>query len=153
MVADWLDRVGVATMVSKRVESLLNQLRTQGIVDERVLEAIALVPREKFVDEAFEHRRGKTRRCLSAGANHLATLHGGADDGASDADAGIAGAGDWHRFRLPDGDLAHLVHHVCSVERIKSLQWQARRRLKQLDLHNVSTRHGDGWQGWKARAL
>ena len=43
-------------MVSKRVESLLNQLRTQGIVDERVLEAIARVPREKFVDEAFEHK-------------------------------------------------------------------------------------------------
>jgi hypothetical protein len=59
MVADWLDRVGVATMVSKRVESLLNQLRTQGIVDERVLEAIALVPREKFVDEAFEQGVGK----------------------------------------------------------------------------------------------
>lgn len=49
-------------MVSKRVESLLNQLRTQGIVDERVLEAIALVPREKFVDEAFEHKAwGKHR--------------------------------------------------------------------------------------------
>ncbi|WP_275668854.1 rRNA adenine N-6-methyltransferase family protein, partial [Salmonella enterica] len=48
--------------------------------------------------------------------------------------------------------LAHLVHHVCSVERIKGLQWQARRRLKQLDLHNVSTRHSDGWQGWRARA-
>ena len=44
------------------------------------------------------------------------------------------------------------MHHVCSVERIKGLQWQARRRLKQLDLHNVSTRHGDGWQGWQARA-
>ena len=41
---------------------------------------------------------------------------------------------------------------MCSVERIKGLQWQARRRLKQLDLHNVSTRHGDGWQGWQARA-
>ena len=24
--------------------------------------------------------------------------------------------------------------------------------LKNLDLHNVSTRHGDGWQGWQARA-
>ncbi len=48
--------------------------------------------------------------------------------------------------------LAHLVQHVCSVERIKGLQWQARRRLKNLDLHNVSTRHGDGWQGWQARA-
>ncbi|MDN5450372.1 MAG: protein-L-isoaspartate(D-aspartate) O-methyltransferase, partial [Enterobacterales bacterium] len=47
--------------------------------------------------------------------------------------------------------LAHLVQHVFSVERIKSLQWQAKRRLKQLDLHNVSTRHGDGWQGWASR--
>ena len=32
------------------------------------------------------------------------------------------------------------------------MQWQARRRLKNLDLHNVSTRHGDGWQGWQASA-
>lgn len=47
--------------------------------------------------------------------------------------------------------LAHLVDHVYSVERIKGLQWQAKRRLKQLDLHNVSTRHGDGWQGWPSR--
>lgn len=53
-------------MVSKRVESLLNQLRTQGIVDERVLEAITLVPREKFVDEAFEHKAWRTRHYLSA---------------------------------------------------------------------------------------
>ncbi len=44
--------------------------------------------------------------------------------------------------------LAHLVQHVCSVERIKVLQWQSKRRFKQLDLYNVSTRHGDGWQGW-----
>lgn len=97
-------------------------------------------------------RRGKTPRCRLARANHLAALYGGADDGASGTDARIAGAGNRHRLRLSDGDLAHLVHHVCSVERIKSLQWQARRRLKQLDLHNVSTRHGDGWQGWQARA-
>lgn len=139
-------------MVSKRVESLLNQLRTQGIVDERVLEAIALVPREKFVDEAFEHKAWENTALPIGGADHLPAVYGGADDRAADADAGVAGAGDRHRFRLPDGHLAHLVHHVCSVERIKSLQWQARRRLKQLDLHNVSTRHGDGWQGWQARA-
>lgn len=25
------------------------------------------------------------------------------------------------------------------------------RRLKQLDIYNVSTKHGDGWQGWPAR--
>ena len=38
-----------------------------------------------------------------------------------------------------------------SVERIKGLQWTAKRRLKNLDLHNISTRHGDGWQGWLSR--
>lgn len=43
------------------------------------------------------------------------------------------------------------MEHVFSVERIKGLQWQAKRRLKQLDLHNVSTRHGDGWLGWPSR--
>ena len=44
--------------------------------------------------------------------------------------------------------LAHLVEHVYTVERIKSLQFQARRRLRQLDLHNVSAKHGNGWLGW-----
>ena len=43
-------------MVNKRVQTLLEQLRAQGIRDEHVLEALALVPREKFVDEAFEHK-------------------------------------------------------------------------------------------------
>ncbi|MFV2444439.1 protein-L-isoaspartate O-methyltransferase, partial [Escherichia coli] len=48
--------------------------------------------------------------------------------------------------------LAHLVQQGRPVERIKGLQWQARRRLKNLDLHYVSTRQGDGWQVWQARA-
>jgi hypothetical protein len=43
-------------MVSKRVQTLLEQLRAQGITDEHVLDALAQVPREKFVDEAFEHK-------------------------------------------------------------------------------------------------
>ncbi|MFA0728355.1 protein-L-isoaspartate(D-aspartate) O-methyltransferase, partial [Vibrio sp. 10N.222.48.A4] len=48
--------------------------------------------------------------------------------------------------------LAQLVDHVYSVERIKSLQWDAKRRLKQLDFYNISTKHGDGWQGWSSKA-
>lgn len=43
-------------MVSRRVHTLLEQLRAQGIRDEHVLDALAAVPREKFVDEAFEHK-------------------------------------------------------------------------------------------------
>ena len=48
--------------------------------------------------------------------------------------------------------MAQLFDKVYSVERIKALQWQAKRRLHQLDLYNVSMKHGDGWQGWASQA-
>lgn len=140
-------------MVNNRVQTLLNQLRAQGIKDERVLEAISRVPREKFVDEAFEHKAwenvalpigsGQTisQPYMVARMTELLTL-------TAASRVLEIGTGSGYQTAI----LAHLVHHVCSVERIKSLQWHARRRLKQLDLHNVSTRHGDGWQGWQARA-
>ncbi|WP_186825291.1 protein-L-isoaspartate O-methyltransferase, partial [Klebsiella pneumoniae] len=116
-------------------------LRTQGIIDERVLNAIALVPREKFVDEAFEHKawentalpigQGQTisQPYMVARMTELLTL-------TPESRVLEIGTGSGYQTAI----LAHLVHHVCSVERIKSLQWHARRRLKQLDLHNVSTR-------------
>ena len=47
--------------------------------------------------------------------------------------------------------LAQLTDKVFSVERIKALQWQAKRCLRAMDLHNVSMKHGDGWQGWKSK--
>ena len=140
-------------MVSQRVQTLLNLLRSQGISDERVLAAIAAVPREKFIDEAFEHKawenvalpigQGQTisQPYMVARMTELLALPPGSR-------VLEIGTGSGYQTAI----LAHLVHHVCSVERIKSLQWHARRRLKQLDLHNVSTRHGDGWQGWKASA-
>ncbi|MDF7679180.1 protein-L-isoaspartate(D-aspartate) O-methyltransferase [Enterobacteriaceae bacterium ESL0689] len=140
-------------MVNKRIESLLNQLRTQGITDERVLEALSLVPREKFVDEAFEHKAwdntalpiglGQTISQPYIVARMTALLMLKPESRVLEI-----GTGSGYQTAI----LAHLVDHVCSVERIKSLQWQARRRLKQLDLHNISTRHGDGWEGWQARA-
>ncbi len=48
--------------------------------------------------------------------------------------------------------LAKIFTKVYSVERIKALQWQAKRRLHQLDLYNVAMKHGDGWQGWESQA-
>jgi len=48
--------------------------------------------------------------------------------------------------------LAKTFTNVYSVERIKALQWQAKRRLQQLDLYNVTMKHGDGWQGWQSQA-
>lgn len=140
-------------MVSRRVQALLDQLRAQGIQDELVLNALAAVPREKFVDEAFEQKawdnialpigQGQTisQPYMVARMTELLEL-------TPQSRVLEIGTGSGYQTAI----LAHLVQHVCSVERIKGLQWQARRRLKNLDLHNVSTRHGDGWQGWQARA-
>ncbi|WP_300001829.1 protein-L-isoaspartate(D-aspartate) O-methyltransferase [uncultured Cedecea sp.] len=140
-------------MVSRRVQTLLDNLRAQGIKSEQVLGALAQVPREKFVDEAFEHKvwentalpigSGQTisQPYMVARMTELLAL-------TPQSRVLEIGTGSGYQTAI----LAHLVEHVCSVERIKSLQWQARRRLKQLDLHNISTRHGDGWQGWQAKA-
>ena len=140
-------------MVSRRIEALLDQLRQQGIDDELLLKAIGDVPRERFVDEALAHKArenmslpigsGQTisQPYMVAGMTSLLEL--------KPASRVLEiGTGSGYQTAI----LAHLVDHVCSVERIKGLQWQAKRRLKQLDLHNVSTRHGDGWEGWAARA-
>ena len=43
-------------MVNKRMQTLLMLLRQQGIHDERLLQAIEAVPRERFVDEALSHK-------------------------------------------------------------------------------------------------
>lgn len=139
-------------MVNKQMQTLLMQLRQQGIHDERLLQAIEAVPRERFVDEALAHKAyentalpigsGQTisQPYMVARMTELLQL-------TPTSRVLEIGTGSGYQTAI----LAHLVEHVCSVERIKGLQWQAKRRLKQLDLHNVSTRHGDGWLGWQSR--
>ena len=139
-------------MVNKPMYNLLEQLRQQGIHDEKLLHAIEAVPRERFVDEAFQHKAyentalpigsGQTisQPYTVARMTELLRLK-------PSSRVLEIGTGSGYQTAI----LAHLVEHVFSVERIKGLQWQAKRRLKQLDLHNVSTRHGDGWLGWPSR--
>lgn len=139
-------------MVIKPMYNLLEQLRKQGISDENLLQAMETVPRERFVDEAFQHKAyentalpiglGQTisQPYTVARMTELLRL-------TPQSRVLEIGTGSGYQTAI----LAHLVEHVYSVERIKGLQWQAKRRLKQLDLHNVSTRHGDGWEGWPSR--
>lgn len=140
-------------MVSPRVQTLLDQLRAQGIRSESVLSALAQVPREKFVDEAFGHKVWENTALPIGSGQTISqpyTVARMTELLALSPHSSVLeiGTGSGYQTAI----LANLVDHVYSVERIKSLQWQARRRLKQLDLHNVSTRHGDGWLGWQARA-
>ncbi|MGF1680803.1 protein-L-isoaspartate(D-aspartate) O-methyltransferase [Photobacterium minamisatsumaniensis] len=129
--------------------TLLNYLHQQGIRNDKVLQALAAVPRELFIDEALSHKayennalpigNGQTisQPYIVAKMTELLSL---------EANSRVLEIGTGSGYQT--AVLAQLVDHVYSVERIKALQWQAKRRLKQLELHNISTKHGDGWQGW-----
>lgn len=139
-------------MLSRSMKDLLTMLKEHGIKDECLLEAISKVPREHFIDEALSHKayentalpigNGQTISQPYIVAKMTALLELTPDDSVLEI-----GTGSGYQTAI----LANLVHHVSSVERIKSLQWQAKRRFKQLDLHNISTRHGDGWEGWASK--
>ena len=139
-------------MVNKPMYNLLEQLRQQGIHDEKLLHAIESVPRERFVDEAFQHKAYENTALPIGSGQTISqpyTVARMTELLRLEPSSRVLeiGTGSGSQTAI----LAHLVEHVFSVERIKGLQWQAKRRLKQLDLHNVSTRHGDGWQGWPSR--
>lgn len=139
-------------MQNSKMQAMINLLRKQGIKDDRVLDAIASIPRENFVDEALSHQAYDDRSLpigsgqtisqpyIVAKMTELLKL-------TPTAKVLEIGTGSGYQTAV----LAKLVDHVCSVERIKSLQWNTKRRLKQLDIHNISTRHGNGWQGWPER--
>jgi protein-L-isoaspartate(D-aspartate) O-methyltransferase len=131
---------------------LVQFLQCNGIRDQAVLDAIARTPRECFVSQAMIHQaydnnalpigNGQTisQPYIVAKMTELLELK-------AKTKVLEIGTGSGYQTAV----LAQLVDKVFSVERIKSLQWDAKRRLKQLDIYNVATKHGDGWQGWEAK--
>ncbi|CAH0527120.1 protein-L-isoaspartate(D-aspartate) O-methyltransferase [Vibrio hippocampi] len=132
---------------------LVEFIRQYGVKDENVLTAIANVPRELFVSQAMAHQAydnnalpigsGQTisQPYIVAKMTQLLELN-------PQTKVLEIGTGSGYQTAV----LAQLVDHVYSVERIKALQWEAKRRLKRIDIYNVSTKHGDGWQGWSSKA-
>ena len=135
-------------------EQLYRLLKQQGIRNERVLSAITGLPRDEFVDEAMAHKAWDNS-ALPIGFGQtisqpyiVARMTEALLQGPPPRRVLEIGTGSGFQTAV----LAQLVEQVYTIERIKSLQYQARRRLQRLDLHNVSTKHGDGWQGWASKA-
>ncbi|MFD2168050.1 protein-L-isoaspartate(D-aspartate) O-methyltransferase [Thalassotalea euphylliae] len=134
-------------------ELLAQKLYQEGITNQDVLRAIAMSPRHIFVPEILAHKayentalpigQGQTisQPYIVARMSELILA-----DGVPESVLEI-GTGSGYQTSI----LGQLVSKVYSVERIKSLQWQAKRRLRAMDLHNVSMKHGDGWQGWESK--
>ncbi|MBI4916299.1 MAG: protein-L-isoaspartate(D-aspartate) O-methyltransferase [Acidobacteria bacterium] len=133
--------------------ALVTALRADGIADERVLAAIAAVPREQFVprqlyhqayeDFALEIGEGQTISQPSVVARMTALAAVGPRDRVLEI-----GAGSGYQAAI----LAELARFVFAVERIPALAEGARARLASLGYRNVSVQVMDGTLGWRAQA-
>jgi len=135
-------------MTSQRTRSrMIERLREQGIADERVLAAMAAVPRHIFVEEALASRAyddtalpigfqqtisqpfvvaRMVELMMSAGRTLGKTLE--------------VGAGCGYQAAV----LATLTRELFAVERIEPLLARARKNLAQLRLTHVRLKHADG---------
>jgi protein-L-isoaspartate(D-aspartate) O-methyltransferase len=142
-------------MTSRKGSHLASILKKEGIANEEVLATIASVPRELFLPATLNHKayentalpigQGQTISQPYIVAKMTEVLLEGIGKQAKILEIGT-GSG------YQTSVLANIFTQICSVERIKSLQFQAKRRLNHLDLHNVKLKHGDGWQGWSSKA-
>ncbi|MDX1803313.1 MAG: protein-L-isoaspartate(D-aspartate) O-methyltransferase [Alcanivorax sp.] len=145
---------GIGMTSARTRERLVRRLRDAGIQDEQVLEAIRNTPRHLFIEEAMAHQayddtalpigHGQTisQPWVVARMTELLVANG------RPSKVLEIGTGCGYQTAV----LAPFCDELYSVERIRPLQEQARKRLLQLGLARVQLRHADGGFGWKAQA-
>lgn len=149
------DRAPAGDFTTQRKRMVEEQLKApgRGIRDERVLDAMATVPRHEFVPEAV--------RAAAYGDHPLPIGH---DQTISQpfivafmteklsprpTDRVLEiGTGSGYQAAV----LAKLVKEVFTIEIVEPLGKQAEQTLKQLGLANVHVRVGDGYLGWPEAA-
>jgi protein-L-isoaspartate(D-aspartate) O-methyltransferase len=134
-------------------QMLHRHLRARGIADERVLSAMAKVPRERFVIEAEKSEAyadaalpiecGQTISQPYVVALMSQTLQLTGVEKVLEV-----GTGSGYQTAI----LAELTREVYSIERHAELSQLARERLSALGYQNVHTKVGDGSLGWPEAA-
>jgi protein-L-isoaspartate(D-aspartate) O-methyltransferase len=143
----------MATSSRKGIQ-LAQLLESEGVSDNKVLTAIANTPREIFIPDALKHKAYQNTALPIGQGQTISQPYIVAKMTELLLKAPVQatkileiGTGSGYQTAI----LAGIFPQIFSVERIKALQFQAKRRMNQLDFHNISMKHGDGWQGWKSK--
>jgi protein-L-isoaspartate(D-aspartate) O-methyltransferase len=138
---------------AERETMVERQLRRRGIEDQRVLAAMAAVPRELFVPEP-ERRRAYADSALPIGYGQtisqpwiVAAICQALELGGGERVLEI-GTGSGYSAAV----LARLAAEVVTIERIEELAEDARRALSELGVANVEVVVSDGSSGYPERA-
>ena len=148
-------RLQGAGMTSRRTrERMVSRLRSQGILNAKVLSVMAEIPRHVFVDEALESRAYEDT-ALPIGHNQtisqpyiVAKMTELLLEKGPLTKVLEIGTGCGYQTAI----LAKLVDQVYSVERIAPFMKKARDLLWELDIKSVGFKHSDGGWGWPDHA-
>lgn len=139
--------------MTTKEEMIEDQLKRRGIADPEVLKAMWDVDRTLFVPEemkphAYEDRPLPIGRDQTISQPYIVAymaqeLKAGGEDVVLEVGAGCG---------YNAAVLSQIVSHVYSIEIIDWLAELAVRNLRNAGIENVTTRFGDGYQGWPEHA-
>ena len=132
---------------------LIMELRRLGISDTRVLGAMERIPRERFIPETF---RDQAYEDTALPIGHGQTI---SQPSVVARMTEALAVGDRHRvLEIGTGSgyqaavLAKLCRRLYTIERHRDLAQSAEAHFRELRLHNVTARWGDGTKGWPESA-
>ena len=129
------------------------QLRSRGISDQRVLGAMASVPREKFVPKelrssAYDDRPLPIGYGQTISQPYIVGLMTEQLQPKKDQRVLEIGTGSGYQAAI----LSKLVSEVYTIEIVKPLAERAEGVLRELGYNNVQVNAGDGYKGWPEHA-
>ncbi len=143
-------RQGMGMTSQRARDRLVVRLREKGIRHPAVLQAIAQTPRHLFVDEALSHRAYEDNALPIGNGQTISQPYIVArmteailEDSIPDRVLEV-GTGSGYQAAV----LSRIVPAVFSVERIRDLLVQAKKRFRELKISNIMAKHSDGARGW-----
>jgi protein-L-isoaspartate(D-aspartate) O-methyltransferase len=132
---------------------LVLNLRSNGVTDPQVLNAMERTPRDLFVPNLFQERAWEDSALpIACGQTISQPLIVGMMTQALTLEPRARvleiGTGSGYQTAV----LSRLARLVYTVERYRTLMKDAEARLKSLGLQNIITKFGDGGEGWREQA-
>ena len=137
---------------NEKNEELIQELRFEGIIDEKILSAIRMVPRELFtekLDEAYENKAlsvecNQTLTQPFCTAFMISCLDLRPTNNVLEIGTGVG----W-----TTAVISKLVKTVFTMERFKKLLDSAKKNIAKLKIANVQFKLGNGFKGWEDKIL
>jgi protein-L-isoaspartate(D-aspartate) O-methyltransferase len=137
----------------RRLTMVSEQIERRGVTDGRVLDAMRSVPRHLFVPEglraeAYNDAPQPIGEGQTISQPYVVALMTSLLDLAGSEKVLEIGTGSGYQAAI----LAKIARRVYTIEILEPLAERARRSFAELGLKNITTRVGDGYQGWPEEA-